>query len=253
MFVILQILKHIAHIRCCAVALMLAACSAPEKPAEGALPAGDSTSTLAPVANDSTTATMLDTPTETFEGTYLGKPLLFSHKDFQKFTFKEGDQVWSGAMNTEKGYGDDRSATVYVLNSDKPKAEQKYIVRSSNGSVYLLDQDRFVVDDAAFNPVKMAVAAKPAAKPAETKQTSASPTEAKAEKSKPAAAKKSSAKKKVAAKAKKKKAVVAKKAPAKKSVKAKKKKKKKAVRKARKKNSTRKTTTAPAQKEAPKN
>lgn len=219
--------KHILYLPFLLV-FAFASCSAPEKPADGALPAADSATAALSALKDSLPAATINAPTETFEGSYLGKTLVVSHKDFQKFTYKEGDLMLSGAMNTEKGYGDDRSATVYVLNCDKPKAEQKYVVRGSNGSVYLLDQDRFVVDDAVFSPVKSAPVVSP---------------KSEAVKDKPVAVKNK----------KKKKTVTAKKASTKKAVKSKKKKKKKPGRKTRKKSSTKKTKTTSAKKEEPKN
>lgn len=171
------------------------------------------TTLISPV-KDSTLA--LEAATETFKGTYQGKELIFSHKDFQTYTLKTGEQVSYGKLITERGYGDDKSAKVYILNSDKPKNEQKSFVRNTNGSVYMLDQDGFVVDDAVFDHVK--TAAKPIVEKTEPVQKTLNG-------------------------AKKQKSVTTKKTRTKKAVKSKRK-KKKSTRKTRKKSRTRKTTPA---------
>jgi hypothetical protein len=187
---------------------------------------------VTPVDSVSNTPVIKDTaapvpPTETFKGTYNDKEIVFSHKDFQSYTLSTASVATSGTMNTERGYGDDRDATVYVLNSDKPKSEQKYFVRTSQGSVYMLDQDRYVVDDAVFKPVGATAVKPPAAK---------KPEVAKSEEKKPVA-KKQNIKKKTAGKDTLKSEPKVKKAPAKKTIKSAKKKKpvKKASKKHRKK------------------
>ena len=44
-----------------------------------------------------------------------------------------------GNLNTERGYGKDDDATVYILNFDKPESEQTRFVRYSNGNVAMFD------------------------------------------------------------------------------------------------------------------
>ncbi len=92
--------------------------------------------------------------TETFKGSYNNQEILFYHQNFQTYTLNMAGTITSGTLNTERGYGDDRDATVYVL----PQQEQKYFVRSPGGSVYMLDKNRYVVDDAYFELAKAGVA-----------------------------------------------------------------------------------------------
>lgn len=173
-----------------------------------------------------------DAATETFRGSLNDKEVVFSHSNYQTYVLKTGDESNSGKMNTERGYGDDRDATVYVLNSDKPKAEQQYFVRNSNGSVYMLDKDRFVVDGAVFELAK---------KPAQNPQNNSGAEEKQANKIKPA----KSGDAKTQKDAVQKKSAVKK--PARKTIN-KSKKKKKVVKKTRKKKKARnKTQTTPPQ------
>src|SRR4051812_39728364 len=58
--------------------------------------------------------------TEKFVGRYDDQEVIFKQKNYQTYTLTMGDLVTSGSMNTERGYGDDRDATVYVLDFDKP-------------------------------------------------------------------------------------------------------------------------------------
>jgi hypothetical protein len=92
-------------------------------------------------------------PTETFRGTYKNQEILFSHRNYQSYTLTTAGQVRNGHLNTERGYGDYTDATLYVLDDDKPEKEQKYFVRTTAGSVFMLDKDRYVVDEAVFNLV----------------------------------------------------------------------------------------------------
>ncbi len=105
-------------------------------------------STAVSTAKDSLVGT---TPTETFRGRYNDSDVIFSHFDFKSYRLNLGGRLSSGVLNTERGYGDDPNATVYILNSDKPKNEQKYFVRTPAGSVYMLDQNRYVMEDAFFD------------------------------------------------------------------------------------------------------
>jgi hypothetical protein len=55
-----------------------------------------------------------------------------------------GALVRSGLFNTERGFEKDEDATLYVLNDDKPTAEQFYFVRETGSDNLLikLDQER---------------------------------------------------------------------------------------------------------------
>lgn len=208
------------------------------------------------------TLSLPQNPTESFKGVYNEKEVVFTHSDYTTYTLSMGGVLTSGNLNTEKGYGDDRNATVYVLNPDKSKNEQMCFVRTPSGSVYMLDQDRFVLDDATFETakapgVKPPVTEKKEEKKAEPKPEVAKQVEKKAE-AKPAAEKKtkkksgsktgkSKTKAKAASKDLEQKAVAEKKAPAKKATKtSKKKKKKKAARKKSSKKKKSNATPAPA-------
>ena len=168
-------------------------------------------------------------PTETFSGTYQEKEVVFSHYNFKAYSLSIAGVITKGLLTNERGYGDDPNATVYVLNSDKPKNERSYIVRTPNGSVYMLDKDRYVMDDATFEPVKGPIIKPPVAeKPKVEKSVKEEAAVKKTEVTK-TAVKKSAAKK--AVKTKKISKVKKKKKPVKKVIKKKRKKKKKSVNK----------------------
>lgn len=79
---------------------------------------------------------------ECFYGTVKGIAIVFEHQDYTKFRMTENGKLVEGALNTERGFGDDPDATVYVLNFGQPEEEWRYIVRYSSGRVVMLDQDR---------------------------------------------------------------------------------------------------------------
>jgi hypothetical protein len=111
--------------------------------------------------------------TETFRGDFKNQEVIFTHQNFQTYTLNIGGETMTGHLNTERGYGDDPDATVYVLNDDKPVIDRRYFARTPSGSVYMLDKDRYVMEDAWFDRV-VAPDSKPptAAKhPAKAKKT----------------------------------------------------------------------------------
>jgi hypothetical protein len=196
--------------------------------AEEATPAVTAVDTTAiPTIKDSLSTLK---PTETFRGTYQEKEVVFSHVDFKSYSLNMGGVLSSGALKTERGYGDDPNATVYVLNSDKPKNERNYFVRTPTGSVYMLDDGRYVMDDATFEPVTGAAIKPPIAEKPNVEKT----VKEKAVAKKPVVSEKPNVEKTVKEKA------VVKKPKVKKSTKKKRisktKKKKKPVKKAKKKN-----------------
>lgn len=67
--------------------------------------------------------------------------VVFEHRDYTKYRLTTNDLVREGALNTERGYGDDPDATVYVLNWQQPEGEQIRYVRftAEPGRVYVLD------------------------------------------------------------------------------------------------------------------
>ncbi len=85
-------------------------------------------------------------PTEVFTGNVQGKSIIFMQKNYQLFRLSEAGRISTGNLNTERGYGDDPDATVYILDHDKPDRLQKYFVRLSSGSVRMLDSKRQAVN-----------------------------------------------------------------------------------------------------------
>jgi hypothetical protein len=51
-----------------------------------------------------------------------------------KYRMTQGDKVIEGDFNTERGFGTDDNATVFVLNAYKPAAEQTRFVRTSTAN-----------------------------------------------------------------------------------------------------------------------
>ena len=58
---------------------------------------------------------------------------------------KNSDSIFiiKGTYHVERGLGNDMDATVFILNSDKKKEDQKFFVQYSSDTtrIYLLDQD----------------------------------------------------------------------------------------------------------------
>ncbi len=83
-----------------------------------------------------------DTSSECFYGRVKGVSIIFEHQGYTTFRMKEDGELSEGALNTERGFGGDFDATVYVIHFDKPEAEWRYLVRYSSGRVVMLDSDR---------------------------------------------------------------------------------------------------------------
>ena len=60
-----------------------------------------------------------------------------------------------GSANTERGFENDRNATVYVLNDDKPEEQQIYFVRKTgvDGILTKLDEHRHLIPNAILKEV----------------------------------------------------------------------------------------------------
>ncbi|MFC0186454.1 copper homeostasis protein (lipoprotein) [Pseudarcicella hirudinis] len=76
-------------------------------------------------------------------------------EDGQYFELSElyqgkGDQAFveTGNVNTERGFGKDEDATLYILNWDKAETEQRYFVRLSKkpGQLTMLDRSKNLID-----------------------------------------------------------------------------------------------------------
>ena len=94
--------------------------------------------------------TSFSSPTERFTGKINGEDVVFEQKEYTKYRLEINGKVSTGSLNTERGFGSDIDATVYILNWDKPEAEQKYYVRltSDQKHIQLLDSNRKVVPGA---------------------------------------------------------------------------------------------------------
>jgi hypothetical protein len=123
--------------------IIAAGCSTPEPaPKEEAAPKQEQKATV--------DSTGWDSPTESFRGRLNGNDIMFSHKNYKSYRYAAEGEVTLGLLNTERGYGDDKDATVYVLDHDKPASEQKYFVRLTDGAVHMLDAQRTIISSGKF-------------------------------------------------------------------------------------------------------
>ena len=95
-------------------------------------------------------------PSERFVGNIDGNRIVFEQKDYTKYTLQINNTTTSGSLNTERGFGSDVDATVYVLNWDKPETEQKYYVRltGDQAHIQLLDSSRKIIPGALLQREK---------------------------------------------------------------------------------------------------
>ena len=79
---------------------------------------------------------------EKYTGTQAGKPLTISITSFTAYSIvTENEMPVTGSVNTERGFGDDENATVYVLDWDKDAKLQKRYVRPSSDPTHLFAVD----------------------------------------------------------------------------------------------------------------
>lgn len=73
--------------------------------------------------------------------------VVFEQRDYMRYRLTTNGLVREGELNTERGFGDDIDATVYVLNWQQPEGEQMRYVRltSQPGILYLLDSNQEIV------------------------------------------------------------------------------------------------------------
>ena len=78
--------------------------------------------------------------------------VIFAHQNYTKYQLVTNGLVREGELNTERGFGDDPDATVYVLNWRKPEGEQMYYVRltSDPTHLYVLDGNREIINGSAL-------------------------------------------------------------------------------------------------------
>lgn len=69
--------------------------------------------------------------------------VVFEHMNFTSYRLVTNGRVREGALNTERGFGEDVDATVFVLDWQKPEGEQLRYVRLTDepGRLYLLDSE----------------------------------------------------------------------------------------------------------------
>lgn len=85
--------------------------------------------------------------TERFSARIDRVDVVFEQKDYTSYRLVTNGFVREGELNTERGFEDDLDATVYVLNWQKPEAQQMLYVRFTDEPtlLYLLDSDRKVI------------------------------------------------------------------------------------------------------------
>lgn len=82
---------------------------------------------------------------------YQGDGTMESHK-FELTSTYQGKEpgnvfVQKGNFNTEKGVGNDKNGTIYVLNYDKPEGEQIFygLTSAEPNKLFLLDKERQII------------------------------------------------------------------------------------------------------------
>lgn len=73
--------------------------------------------------------------------------VVFEQKNYTSYRLTTNGLVREGELNTERGFGDDINATVYILNWQKPEGERMYYVRltSEPTKLYVLDSNREII------------------------------------------------------------------------------------------------------------
>jgi hypothetical protein len=107
------------------------------KPATEIVPTVDETQII---ATSSATSTP-EVPTERYSAQVDRVKVLFEQWDYTRYRLQTNELVREGEMNSERGFGDDSDATVYVLNWQAPEGQQIRYVRLSAepGYLYALD------------------------------------------------------------------------------------------------------------------
>lgn len=86
-------------------------------------------------------------PTERYSAQVDRVKVIFEQWDYTRYRLQTNELVREGEMNTERGFGDDLDATVYVLNWQTPVGEQIRYVRltAEPGYLYALDSDHNII------------------------------------------------------------------------------------------------------------
>ena len=85
-------------------------------------------------------------PTERYIGTANGSEVIFEHTNYTSYKLAKDGVMITGELNTERGFGDDDDATVFVLDWQKPVQEQSYFVKltASPTTLQALTSDRTI-------------------------------------------------------------------------------------------------------------
>ena len=92
---------------------------------------------------------------ERFTGTVKGMKIIFEHDHFLHYRLSVNGTVTTGELNTERGFGSDENATLFILNPSAPEKEQKYFVRLSSGKIRMLDQHKKIIQDGQLKKIDM--------------------------------------------------------------------------------------------------
>jgi hypothetical protein len=131
-------------INCLIILLILfVSCNSPQDKTEGSLRKSDSLLNQ-PIAE---TDSVFDNPTERIIGRVNNTSIIFEHTNYVQYRLTRDGKVITGELNTERGFRQDKDATVYVLDSDMLKGAQQYFVRYSDGRIIMLDSERKEIAD----------------------------------------------------------------------------------------------------------
>lgn len=100
-----------------------------------------------------TTPPVPQMPTERYSAQVDRVKVLFEQWEYTRYRLQTNELVREGAMNSERGFGDDPDATVYVLNWDKPEGEQIRYVRltAEQDKLYALDGYQNIIKSGHLN------------------------------------------------------------------------------------------------------
>lgn len=92
---------------------------------------------------ESLEAPAVSLPTERYSAQVDRVKVIFEQWDYTRYRLQTNELVREGEMNSERGFGDDPDATVYVLNWQKPEGEQIRYVRLTAEPEYLYVLDGY--------------------------------------------------------------------------------------------------------------
>ena len=85
--------------------------------------------------------------TERFSAQVDRVVVVFEQWDYMRYRLQTNNLVRVGELNTERGFENDRDATVYILNWQKPMGEQIRYVRltAEPTNLYILDNENKLI------------------------------------------------------------------------------------------------------------